>query len=261
MKRAIVVLFAVLLLDPGTPASGAAKGSVPSLIQPQEADVAGPPIWVSAAALASGEVELAPEALKASSLLRRMGAAKKARATSPEVHAIERSECEELVIAYNHLDASRPVQSLKDLLESPDPILVGEVVHIEPGFFLGAPASLLEVRVRKWLRPNEAKERSETVYVYHPAAHFAVGSESFCSQSLVPDMALGDRLLVFDGFSKLTERRDLITPREDRIVLQTKDKLIVPPALKKNPLLSGAKDLDQVEAAVEKALLSSGEAQ
>jgi hypothetical protein len=146
-------------------------------------------------------------------------------------------------------------------------IVEARITAIQPGFFLGVPASLLEVQVTKTYRPLPAHTQTNTYYVYHPFARFAVGGFSFCNvrsarpvgdkkaRSTVFEPEVGGRVLLFVFGTPLDRDGILIAPLEDQILYESpKGELALSAALKRGDELHPVRSLDEVEALLEVAL-------
>lgn len=256
MKR-LVVLVAAITAFAYTLAVPAA-GQVPSLIESQVEGVAGPPLWVSAEGLLTGEVQLDRADLDMSGSLRRFLNEQQSIQSTPGIEAdkkglrlIEKSDCKEFVVASDHLDTSLPAQNLGDLLRNGRSIFSGNVEAVEPGFFRGIPSSLLKVKVTKWLRSSVMEEEVDHIYVYHPEAYFSLGAQQFCGRSLGSQVRPGDRILVFNYSDLSAGQEILVTPREEQVFIETsKGTLILPPSVHHDKNFTQARRLADVEALV-----------
>ena len=148
-----------------------------------------PPLWVSAEAAADSQTVLNQDLLEPHPTLsqvieRQRTAGEKSgpapRRTSgerPQVRSILGEPCNFTIVQFDHLDPRCPSGSVQDLLDYSLAIFEGVITSIQPGFFQGAPASLLTVKVGDWLRvPEDGYKAEPVVQVYHPAAHFTVGN-------------------------------------------------------------------------------------
>jgi hypothetical protein len=152
------------------------------------------------------------------------------------------------------------------LVAEADGILEARVTAVEPGFLQGLPASLLEVQVTKAFRTSARYAKTDTFYVFHPFARFALGGNSFCNSASVPppdapegssvfEPVVGGRVLLFVFGPPLDRGGVLITPLPEQILYESpQGELSLPEKLKRDDELHPATSLDEIEKLVIAAL-------
>ena len=234
------------------------QATAPDVIESTVSGYVGPPIWVSARAAADGQTILKWDLFGDDPLLRQVverqrqklegnSGRQKTSATDATVHLLPQDNCEAPILQSDHLTDEHPAQSLQDLLRDSKNIFKGTVLGVEPGFYRGAPASLLKVRVDDWIRSSNDYGSRTDLYVYHSATHFRIGPYEFCGYSPDVEPKVKDRVLIFDSAGPMMADSVLLTPRDEKVFAETPARrLALPKQIRQDPLLSRASSLDEI---------------
>lgn len=254
--RFVVLCLALLL--PGMALKAQTASVLPELIESDVEGYVGPPLWVSARAAMDKKTILKQGLLGEGTFLdelieeqrgeiEREGGRSKSLETELKLRTLDQGNCTARILLSDHLNDQSPAQSFRDLLEHSKHILEGTVVASEVGFYRGAPASLLNVKVDRWLRASDEYKEITHLYVYHSAAHFMIGPYEFCGHSPGLEPRAGDKIMVFD-FAGLAEgKQNLLTPGDDKVFAQTSSgRLLLPMQLRQDPVLSRAARLNDI---------------
>lgn len=237
--------------------------SVPDLIESEVQGYVGAPLWVSAQAAADDKTVLKWELFDGHSPTRDIverqwegvesKGGSKALQDGMRVEPLDHGNCEPQVLLVDHLNDQSPAQSFRVLLQYSKNIFEGTVVAVEPGCYRGAPASLLRVKINRWLRASEEYADATYLYVYHSAAHFKIGPFEFCGNSPGVEPKAGNGILVFDFAGLATKDPMLLTPGDDKVFIGTSSgALTSPKQLRKDPFISKATSLKDLTALARK---------
>ncbi len=239
--------------------------SIPHLIESEVQGYAGAPLWVSAQAAADDKAvlkwELFDEHAPTRDILERQWEGVESKGVSKvlqngmKVQLLDHGNCEPQVLMADHLNDQSPAQSFRDLIEHSKNIFEGTVVAVEPGFYRGAPASLLKVKIHHRLRASDQYADASQLYVYHSAAHFKIGPFEFCGYSPGVEPKPGNGILVFDFAGLATKNPMLLTPGDDKVFIgDSSGDLSSPKQLRKDTFISKATSLEDLTTLVRKNL-------
>jgi hypothetical protein len=242
----------------------------PSILEPKVERHEGPPLWISAEAVADAEKIVNLDLVDSLSLrkrvereLRELGEPPAAEKTGdrgkPEIVKIPPSQCKFETYMEDY-QAGAPSGDLRSLAGQSRSIVRGRLRAVELGFTFGTPSSLLEVEVTEVIKGNAPKS---PFYVDYPVARFKIGPLHFCNANRGFEPQPGDEILFFDAAGP-TDRKDILyVPRMDQIFFQSPKKtLFLPPHLKDTEDLKGASSLVDVIARLRsKGLLTLSQGQ
>ncbi len=250
-----VVSCALTLLS-GT----ALQGQAPSILEPKVERHQGPPLWISAEAVAD-EQEFINLALLDSPFLQKevekqrrelgdlIAAEKKSRAgEKPSVVTIPLSECEstQYSTGQGHRGGTGASSTLSDLTANSQSILRGTIRTIDLGFDGGVPASLLGIEVSEVIKGSAPEP---LFYVLYPVAHFRIGPLYFCNTRQGFEPRPGDQILLFDYTGTVDRDQVLFAPRLNQILFQSQGgSLFLPNQLRSSPGMGTIRTLDEVVA-------------
>lgn len=235
------------------------QGQAPQVLEPKAERLQGPPLWISADAVADekrivnldrldseflrGMVDKQWSALGNSARLQQLETGRK-----PPIVSIPLAECRRTVLATNHRENESPRSTLTDLLTYSEAILRGTIRTIEPGFTFGVPSSLLVVEVTERIR---GAAPPLTLYISYPVAHFRIGPLHFCNGTRGFEPSPGDEILLFDDSGPSDREALLYVPGMEQLIFQQKaGPLILPSNLKNTPTLGSVRTLDEFVAHV-----------
>ncbi|HYU32422.1 MAG TPA: hypothetical protein VEW48_09675 [Thermoanaerobaculia bacterium] len=250
LTRWFVVLSAVFLL-PRVPLAAQA----PSIIEPKVERHQGPPLWISAEAVADEKKILNLDLIGSNSLRShvekqrqdlgaRIVTEKSWAGAKPPIATISRSECKSTMGSSDHRGGDNPSATLEDLAAYSQSIVRGAIRAVEPGFSFGEPGSLLEVVVLEVL---EGPGPKSPFFIDYPIAHFRVGPLTFCNLNTGFEPRPGDEVLLFDYAGPVDRNNSLYVPRFDQLFFEDQSGvLILPSRLKDAPDLKAVRSLDEV---------------
>jgi len=242
------ILFALSL-------SRSAGAEPPQILEPQVERRQGPPLWISADAVAHSEKIIDLDLLDDLMLRRNIEKQERALAAGtrfemsrqgekPLVSDIPYSECKSMLAVDDHRGGEAPSSTLSDLVSHSKSIFLGTVQSIERGFSSGVPSSLLEVEVTDAIKGNAP---TAPIYIDYLVAHFRIGPYYFCNADKGYEPSPGDQILLFDYTGPADRDGILYGPRFEQLVFQSQDgALFVHPRLKSDPNLADAQSLNQV---------------
>ena len=244
----------LLVLCATIPLAGTALwAQAPSVFKSRVARQQGPPLWISADAVADAEKVVDLDLIDSDSLRgvvdeQRVELGLPAQKTSagekPAVAQIPLSDCKQM-IDINDDRGGGPSASFSSLAARSKLIIQGRVVSVVPGFSSGAPSSLLGVVVSKVVKGSAPK--ATTLYVDYLVAHFRIGSFRFCNLNKGFESRPGDEFILFDFVGPVDLDRTLYAPRLDQIIFQRNgEALFLPPSLKNTFELKAAQTLNDV---------------
>lgn len=228
----------------------------PSVLEAPAERKQGPPLWISATAVADpdqvidlGRVDSGGLRMNVQSQRRSLGdlAEKSLPGEKPPVTAIPASECRRTILSSEHRGGHDPSASLDELSAHSQTIVRGAVRSVEPGFGFGMPTSLLGVEVEEVLK---GPSPSSILYVDYPVAHFKIGPLHFCNGETGYEPQPGDQVLLFDYTGPVDRDAVLYAPRFEQIFFgsQKTGTLIVPAKLSGDRTLKAMSSLAQVVA-------------
>lgn len=253
--RGLGVILAVALVMP-TAAPTAAEP--PRILEPRVERHQGPPLWISASAVAHVEKIVDLDLIDDPMLRRSVEKQDRALRVSGSLHGMSRtgekpaivdiplSDCGSMLDVVDHRGGEAPSSSVADLLIHSQGIFRGSIKSIERGFSSGVPASLLEIRIEEVIKGDVPGEQ---VYLEYLVAHFRIGPYTFCNANRAYEPGLGDQVLLFDYMGPADRDGVLYSPRFEQIFFQTRSgTLVIPPKLKSDGILDSVQSLDEVAA-------------
>ena len=226
----------------------------PRIIEPKIERSQGPPLWISAEAVADAENMVDLDRLGSRVLSRNVEKQRQfwgdrielgkilLQGRKPHIAAIPRCTCASEFAVTHRQD--NPSDTLDDLLTHSRSILRGTIRSIAWGFSFGVPSSLLELEISETVQGLAPRA---PVYLDYPVAHFRIGPFSFCNLNQGFEPRPGDEVLLFD-YKGPVDREDVFyVPGLRNIAFQDRDgALILPPQLKDDPDLEGVRTLDDM---------------
>ncbi len=247
-----LVLLCAITSFPGR----ALEPQTPSILESKVERHQGPPLWISAAAIASKGKVIDLDLVDSSTLRgyvekqqRELGdrlstEQSKLGDKTPSITTIPLSECKRTQHTMDDRGGTGSSESLSALAASSKAIFRGTIRTIDPGFDGGVPASLLGIEVSEVIKGS--KPRSLT-YIVYPVAHFKIGFYYFCNTTKGFEPSPGDEVLLFDAIGPEDRDNVLYAPRMDQLFFQNQSgTLILPTRLKSTPDLQAARSLADV---------------
>lgn len=247
--RCIFLLAAALAL--GTPLGA----QTPSILESRIERHQGPPLWISAEAVADEEKVIDLD-LIGSDFLRRsvdkqreglgghIPADKSRTSEKPPITSIPFSECKSRIGSSDVRGGDDPGGTLGELASYSKSILRGTIRSIELGFSFGEPGSLLGVDISEVIKGRAPKT---PFYIDYPVARFRIGPLSFCNLNVGFEPRPGDEVLLFDYIGPVDRDDVFYSPRLDQLFFQSQNgSLFLPPLLKNTPQLQSARTLYDV---------------
>jgi hypothetical protein len=226
----------------------------PSILESRVERHEGPPLWISAEAVADREKIIDLDLIDSLSLRmnvekqrRELGdrlAAERKAGEKPTVTTIPQSECKRMQFVEDDRGGGGPSTTLSDLSTRSQSIVRGTVRTIELGFDGGVPASLLGVELSEVIKGPKPQS---PFYVLYPVARFRIGPYHFCNATKGFEPRPGDQILLFVVTGPVDREDILYAPRTDQILFEGQTGvLFIPPQLKNTPELERARTLDDV---------------
>jgi hypothetical protein len=160
-----------------------------------------------------------------------------------------------LLIDFVRLSGGSGGNTLKDLARNSYAGFSGTVTGSAVGFADGTPATLLQVKVNKALKTSSQFSITNTerlLYIAYPVAEFQVEGLRFCKSDELFSMdipRIGDKVLAFPTMGPLNEDLNMIYPYDQEIIVQKAGgDLSVPPKWRKDPTITKASTLGEVES-------------
>lgn len=202
----------------------------PSILESKVERHQGPPLWISAKTVASGDKIIDLDLVNSDTLRRRVERQRLAlgsRAVSeksvpgekPEIARIPASECKSESFQEDVRAGDGPSSSLQDLATHAKSIVHGTVSTVELGFSFGSPSSLLRVDALETLK---GRTPESPFYLDYPVAQFKIGPFFFCNATKGFEPQPGDEVLFFDFAGPVDRSDTLYVPRVDQIFFQKK---------------------------------------
>ena len=248
--RRFVVLCAVVLVS-GIPL----LAQTPSILEPKVERHQGPPLWISAKAVADEQKVINLDLIDSSFLQQdverqrrefgdRVPAEKLGKGGKSVVATIPASECKSSSSLEDDRGGGGLRGTLTELATYAKSIVRGTVSSVDPGFAFGSPSSLVGVKVSEVLKGLSPKS---PFYVDYPIARFRIGPYYFCNTNKGFEPRPGDEVLLFDYTGPADRDQVLYAPRLDQIFFQSQSgALFLPPPLKDTPDLRTLRSLDEV---------------
>lgn len=239
--------------------------SSPALARTQEAPLvleshverhSGPPLWVSARAVVQTEGGIDLE--RVGSVFLRKHVEKQRLALGdhvlaeksslahgqPVVQEIPLSSCRSMIDLQDDRGGDASDSSFSALVTNSRSVLRGRIRRVELGFSFGTPSSLLEIEPLESVKGPAPRSKA---HVDYPIAHFRIGPYDFCNANRGFEPRPGDQILLFD-YTGPVDREDLLyAPRFSQLFFEDQSgALILPPALKRDPELEAARNLNDV---------------
>lgn len=264
--RVLLLVVAFLLL--GVPL----RAQAPSVIEPKVERHQGPPLWISAEAVADEEKVVNLDLIRRSILQRYVEQQRRDLADRgpveksggrPAITTIPASECKSELDLIDDRGGSGSSATLSDLAANSESIFRGKIRTIDPGFDGGVPASLLGVEVSEVIK---GAAPARPFYILYPVSHFRIGPLHFCNAKKGFEPQVGDDILLFDFTGPADRTGVLYGPRLDQIVFERPTgALILPPQLKDSPDLQPVRNLDEfvdrLRSTLERSVAPRGSAQ
>lgn len=170
----------------------------------------------------------------------------------PHVRTIARSECRNMSGLEDDRGGWAPDSSLPAMASNSASILRGAIREVTPGFYKGAPDSLLTVDVQEVLK---GAAPSSTIYIDYQVAHFQIGPYRFCNALSGYEPKSGDSLVLLDYVGPVDESGLLFAPRLSQILFERKEGgLFFRPEIKEIPGMDRAMTLNEVVALIRREL-------
>jgi hypothetical protein len=247
-----VVLCAIVLV-PGIPL----LAQTPSILESKVERHQGPPLWISAEAVADEQKIINLELIDSSFLQQyverqrrelgdRVPVEKLGEGGKPAVGPIPASECKSSSLVADERGGEGPRGTLSDLGTYSKSIVRGTVRSVDLGFAFGSPSSLVGVEISEVIKGPSPKS---PFYIDYPIAHFRIGPYYFCNAEKGFEPRPGDGILLFDYTGPVDRDKVLYVPRLDQIFFQSQGgTLFLPLPLKDTPDLKTVRTLDEVVA-------------
>jgi hypothetical protein len=260
-----IVVFCGAALLGGLPLAAQA----PSILEPKVERHEGPPLWISAKAVADEEKIIDLDLIDSFSLRGNVErqrreiegdrpAEKSKAGEKPPVVAIPWSQCKRTQYSEDERGGTGSTATLSALAANSRSILQGTIRTIDFGFDGGVPGSLLGVETSQVVKGSSPQR---LFYVLYPVARFRIGPFHFCNTIKGFEPHEGDELLLFDFTGPADRDNVLFAPRLDQIVFQNASgALFLPSQLKSTSSLKAAHSLKEVIAQLpSERLPASGE--
>ncbi len=230
-------------------------GQTPSILEPRFERRQGPPLWISAEAVADAEEIIKLDLIddfhlrktveaQRSSLGNRLDSPLFKAGERPVVATMDPSKCKSDTLSAELRGGDGPSATLTDLATYSKAILRGRIRSMEPGFASGEPALLMGIEASGAVKGNVP---STLIYVNYPIARFRIGPFLFCNAEKGFEPRPGDEILLFDYTGPIDRDHVLYAPRLDQLFFQSQDgRLFLPPRLKETPALRSIQTLDEV---------------
>jgi hypothetical protein len=227
----------------------------PSILEPKFERHQGPPLWISAEAVADTEKIIKLDLIddfhlrkdveeQRRSLGDHLHSGQLKAGEKPSVLIVPQSECKSDTLSTELRGGDSPSSTLTDLVTYSQSILRGRIGTIEPGFASGEPALLVGVEVSETIKGSAP---GSTIYINYPVARFRIGPFLFCNAEKGFEPHPGDEILLFDYTGPIDRDHVLYAPRLDQLFFQSRQgQLFLPPRLKGTPPLRSARTLDDV---------------
>jgi hypothetical protein len=227
----------------------------PSVLEPKAERHEGPPLWISAVAVADASkivdvdridslslraiIEKQRQELGDQLLANEYKAGKK-----PTVAAIPLAECRRMQSLEDERGGRGSTADLSALAANSKSILRGTIRTIDFGFDGGVPASLLGVESSEVVK-GPAPPR--LFYISYPVARFRIGPFQFCNAAKGFEPHEGDEVILFDFMGAADRNEILFTPRMDQLIFQSPSgPIFLPPQLKSSKDLETAISLTDI---------------
>lgn len=232
------------------------EAQAPSIVEPRVERHQGPPLWISAEAVADEEkivkldlldspaletyVEKQRRDLESRAQLERSRGGEK-----PSVVAIPPSECESSQYStdQSHRGGPGSKSTFPDLAANAQAILRGTIRTIDLGFDGGVPASLLGMEVSTAIKGSVPET---LIYVLYPVARFRIGPLYFCNTRQGFEPRPGDEILLFDSTGPVGVNHVLFAPHVNQIFFQRHGgALFIPDQIRRSPGMDSIRTLDE----------------
>lgn len=230
-------------------------GQAPSILEPKLERRQGPPLWISAEAVADAEEIIKLDRIDDFHLRKSVEAQRSSLGNRPDFHpsksgekpvvaTIPLSECKSDTLSAELRGGEGPSATLADLAKYSKSILRGRIRSMEPGFASGEPALLMGMEASEAIKGSAP---SALLYINYPVARFRIGPLLFCNAEKGFEPRPGDEVLLFDYTGPIDRDHVLYAPRLDQLFFQSQDgHLFLPPRLKETPALRSVQILDEV---------------
>jgi hypothetical protein len=263
--RLIFCLISALVVAP-------LRAQPPLVFEPQVERHEGPPLWISATAVADADKTIDLDRIDSVALhmsvekqRRELGPhllSEKARTgLKPEIATIPSTACVRTTYTTDedNRGGAGSTATLNDLASNSRLIVRGRIRSVDVGFDGGVPASLLAMDV---LGVIKGAAPASPVYVIYPVAHFRIGELLFCNTHKGFEPRAGDEALLFAYTAPVDRDQLLFGPRLDQIAFQGRGGIMfLPPQLRGSSALASTRNLDQVIELLRSVLNSSGGAE
>ena len=224
----------------------------PTVLESKAIRQHGPPLWLSAEAIANPKTGVDLTLLDSPFLEQVVekqrrelgeGAIKMSLTVgAPAVVAIPPTQCKRLLDLSDHGDP-RPNGTLDELSANSKSIVAGVIRELTLGFAFGMPMTLLTVDTTDAIKGAP----TASFYLSYPIARFRVGPYHFCSATQGFEPRVGDRVLVFDYRGPIDQTGRLLSPGLKQLVFQSAaGRLFFPPQLQTDTALIDVDTLDEV---------------
>jgi hypothetical protein len=215
----------------------------------------GPPLWISAKAVADEKKVIKLELIDSGFLQQnverqqrelrdRVPAEKLLDAGRPIVAPIPASDCKTSSFAEDERGGVGPRGTLSDLATYSKSIVRGVIRSVDLGFAFGTPSALVGVEISEMIKGPRPKS---PFYIDYSIAHFRVGPYRFCNANKGFEPQPGDEIVLFDYTGPADRDQILYVPRLDQIFFQSQGgELFLPSPLRETPDLKTVRTLDEV---------------
>jgi hypothetical protein len=247
--------LAALVLCAAILRPGILEAQAPSILEPKVERLEGPPLWISAEAVADEEKIIDLDRIDSLGLTKNLGKQREELGGErplekfrvggkPVAVRIPLSECKRTLYVEDDRGGTDSTATLSDLAANSESILWGTIRSIDLGFDSGVPASLLGVEVREAIRGSAPQP---LFYIAYPVARFKMGPFHFCNTRNGYEPQLGDDVLLFDFTGPVDRDQILFAPRLDQILFQGQSgTLALPPQLTNDPDLKTLRSLPEL---------------
>jgi hypothetical protein len=230
-------------------------GQTPLILEPKFERHQGPPLWISAEAVADAKEVIKLDLIddlhlrksieaQRRSLGKRLDSSPSKAGEKPVIAIIPPSECKSDTLSVELRGGDSPSATLADLANYSKSIIRGRIRSLEPGFASGEPALLIEIEAPQAIKGSAS---SSSLYINYPVARFRIGPFQFCNGEKGFEPEPGDEVLLFDYIGSIDRDHVLYAPRLDQLFFQNQNGLLfVPPRLKDTPALRPVHSLDEV---------------
>ena len=272
IRYALLLALPVLGAAASLTSGHSTRDSIPEVFYSSVADRRAP-IWISADQARTSENQIewrlfAPE--ERESLRHKVAAQENVKATEriKNLSALQVAgrepvgdeNCITYEQAFHHLSGPVEGLGLEGLLRSAKGIYSASIGGFSQGFFLGSPASVLELRVNEVLKPADGMAPVHELFAVYPFARFAIGQGVFCSgvPGQIPQPKIGQQVIVFVTSERLDRQQSLVWVDPEYLIAEGEDGAVsLPRALKDDQEFFPVQSFQQAEKLLRLMILRS----